>query len=238
MNLPHPPCYAVRILLLALVFATAPLPAAEPAKKAPAPTPAPAPGTVQFTPPKTKAIGLKRQVNAGSRSGGRASAVPVALVPDGLGLSSSEQPVLWWFLSQPTTAKVEFTLNRGFVTLVKVELPAATTAGLHKVDLANATKSTPVKLAPGTPYEWTVRVKQGDDPATDPVTVGWVEYRPVEPGLQAKLGTASQTQLPALYAAEGYWYDTVNLLAAPKPHPDLPPLLRQVGLIDVVVTVP
>ncbi len=238
MNLPHPPCYAVRILLLALVFATAPLPAAEPAKKAPAPTPAPAPGAVQFTPPKTKAIGLKRQVNAGSRSGGRASAVPVALVPDGLGLSASEQPVLWWFLSQPTTAKVEFTLNHRFETLIKFDLPDVTTAGLHRVDLASLTKQRPVKLTPGTPYEWTVRVKQGDDPATDPVTVGWVEFRPVETDLQTKLGTVSQLQRPALYATEGYWYDAVNLLASPKPHPDLPPLLRQVGLLDVVVTVP
>ena len=238
MNLTLPHCRCAPILLLALVFATAPLSGAEPAKRPPAPVPAPTHSPVQFTPPKTKAIGLKRQVNAGSRSGGRASAVPVALVPDGLGLSSSEQPVLWWFLSQPTTAKVEFTLNRRFETLVKVELPDVTAAGLHQVDLASLTKSSSVKLAPGTPYEWTVRIKQGDDPAADPVTVGWVEYRPVETGLQTKMGSASQIQLPALYAAEGYWYDAVNLLASPKPHSDLPPLLRQVGLVDVVVTIP
>ena len=232
LTLPH--CRCIRVLLLSLAFAPPPLPAAEPVRQ----PPAPATNAVQFTPPKTRAIGLKRQINAGSRSGGQKLAVPVALVPDGLGLSSTEQPVLWWFLTQSTTAKVEFTLNRSFETLVKVELPKPTGAGLQSVNLANLAKDVAVKLTPGSPYEWTVRIKQGDDPAEHPVTVGWVEYRPVEAGLQAKVGTTAAGQLPVLYAGEGYWYDAVNLLATPPVKADLEPLLRQVGLPNVVVLRP
>ncbi len=224
-----------RALLLSLALAAAVmLPGAEPAKQPPSP-PA-STNTVRFTPPKTKALGLKRQVNAGSRAGTQQAAFPVALVPDGLGLTSTQQPVLWWFLSQPTTAKTEFTLNRSFETLIKVELPAALGAGIQKVDLASLAKDVSVKLASGAPYEWTVRIKQGDDPAAHPITVGWIEYRPLEGGLKIKAATASAAQQPVLFASEGYWYDAVTLLATPKPSPQLQPLLRQVGLTNVVVT--
>lgn len=232
MNATLPQRICAHFLLLLLAFAVVPLPGAEPAKRPP--PPAPSTNAVQFTPPKTKTLGLKRQVNAGSRSGAQQAAFPVALVPDGLGLSSTEQPVLWWFLSQPTSAKVEFTLNRSFETLVKVELPAAAGAGLQRVDLGSLAKDVSVKLTPGAPYEWTVRIKQGDDPAAHPVTVGWIEYRPLPGG--AKVAAAAAGQQPALFAVEGYWYDAITLLASPKPGPQLQPLLWQVGLTNVVVT--
>ena len=236
MNTTLPQSHFTRVVLLSLAFAAALLSGAEPVK--PAHPPVLATNAVQFTPPKTKVLGLKRQINAGSRNGGLTVAVPVALVPDGLGLSATEQPVFWWFLTQPTTEKIEFTLNRSFETLVKVELPKPDGAGLQRVNLASLAKDVVVKLTPGNPYEWTVRIKQGDDPAADPVTVGWVEYRPVAAALQTRLDATGEAQRPAAYAAEGYWYDAVNLLAAPPIKVDLEPLLRQVGLTNVVVIRP
>jgi len=198
-------------------------------------SPGSATNQVQYSPPKSRSLGLRRQVNAGSRGNVQSLSVPVALVPDGLPLTTKAQPILWWYLTNPSSNKIEFTINRSFETIVKVELPAGTPAGLQKVDLAKVGKDVSVKLAPETPYEWTVRVKQGPDPAAHPVTLGWIEYRPPANDVAAAFAAASPAQAAAGYAARGYWYDSLNLLMQPRPDPRVQSLLDQVGLTNVIV---
>jgi len=191
---------------------------------------------VVYQPSKTRSLGLKRQVAAGSRAGSDSSVSLTALVPNGLPLCATEQPIFWWSLSAPTTHPVEFSLNLGFKTRLKKVLAGPINAGLHPIDLATLAKDH--RLIPGEHYQWAVRLKVGDDPALHPVSMGWVEYRPTDPKLAARASVGSAVQQAAVFAEEGYWYDAVTLLATPAPTPELGPLLRQAGLTNVVLSTP
>ncbi len=187
----------------------------DPASPRPTPpaTPAAAPAAAPAKAPRT--LGLKRQVNAGSRSGGAARIVLAGLAPSGLGLSSTSEPVLWWYLSEPSTNQVEFALNLGesFGTVLKADLPGPATAGLHSINLAQLAKERRVTLASGVPYEWTLRLRSGDDPVKQPNSIGWVEWVAPATEFSQKILATPTAQRAALFTAENYWYDAIHQLA-------------------------
>src|SRR5437899_2800630 len=55
------------------------------------------------------------RVGGGTRGAPDRSVVLSVLTPDHSGLTTQEQPSLYWYLSQPTTYPIELTINEGEV---------------------------------------------------------------------------------------------------------------------------
>src|SRR5712691_10584682 len=79
--------------------------AQEKAKKEPPPPP---PAVVKFRPPSTGAPVVR--LTGGSRGSGDATVTLDVLAPDDVGVTTQEQPSLFWFQSKPVESKFELTL--------------------------------------------------------------------------------------------------------------------------------
>jgi len=129
-----------------------------------------------------------------------------ALAPDRVGVTSHSQPVLYWYISKPTTGPIRFTLNdelRG-KTLVRADLPSPKEAGIQAIKVSDYN----CELSPGVVYRWFVTVAADPSrPSKDIFSGGSIMYREPTPDLRAKL--ASKRSSAAVHAEEGLWYDAL-----------------------------
>src|SRR5215467_4082595 len=159
-----------------------------------------------YQPPKRGAPGGR--VGGGTRGTTREVFVLSVLAPDHSGLTTSEQPSLYWFISKETSLPVELTVMdpQGVQPILETRLPAPVTAGLHHICLSDYN----VHLAPGAAYLWLVSVvPDADHRSKDIVTGGALERVEMPEGLKARVAEAAESDLPSLYAEAGLWYDTV-----------------------------
>ena len=188
-----------------------------------------------YKPPMRGAPGGR--VGGGTRGTGREAFVLSVLAPSHTGLTTSEQPELFWFISGPSSYPVEFTVvdPKKSDPLIELRIEPPVTAGFHKVRLADHG----VRLAPGVAYQWYVAVvPDSGRRSKDILAGGSIERVSAPDGLQAKVSSAPQSTLPSLYAEAGLWYDAVAALGelidrAPTDKALLDErsaLLRQVGL--------
>ena len=211
-------------LLLALsIPAAAQQQAAPKAAAPPAPT-----ASVEYRPP---ARGAPRvRVGGSTRSMVRALNL-VVLTPDHVGLAATEQPELFWYISHPVTAPLEFTVGpvEGAEPLVEAPLAPVTAAGIQRIRLADHG----VKLKAGEEYQWTVTLmREGRSRSKEAVASGRVRMQPSK----AKLAGYAD------YAREGYWYDALADLRRRRAENPADPvlaaaqqsLLEQVGLAQIV----
>src|SRR5262245_37886789 len=77
-----------------------------------------------------------RRIGAGTRGTGRLASLQI-LAPDHLGYTTLEQPTLFWYLAEPTTTRIDFTLRdeTSVEPLVDLELPAPAQAGIQALRL-------------------------------------------------------------------------------------------------------
>jgi hypothetical protein len=159
------------------------------------------------------------------------------LAPDHSGLTTSEQPSLYWFISNSTSLPIELTVidSKGIKPLLETKLPAPAKAGIQRVRLADYN----IRLAPGVAYRWFVAVvPDSDRRSKDILAGGAIERVDVPTDLKAKLVKASKPELYSLYADAGIWYDAVAAIsemidAAPQDQAlrkQRAELLSQVGL--------
>jgi hypothetical protein len=132
----------------------------------------------------------------------------LALTPEHLAQTVSEQPSLFWHIdaAAPEGARVVFTLidDAHIEPLVEMELSAPHAAGVQRVRLADCG----VALELGVEYEWSIALVT--DPANrsrDVVSTGYM--RRVE--WPAALDPGAPTSAHA-YAALGLWYDALETL--------------------------
>jgi len=188
-----------------------------------------------YKPPMRGAPGGR--VGGGTRGTGREAFVLSVLAPSHTGLTTSEQPELFWFISGPSSYPVEFTVvdPKKSDPLIELRIEPPVTAGFHKVRLADHG----VRLAPGVAYQWYVAVvPDSGRRSKDILAGGSIERVSAPDGLQAKVSSAPQSTVPSLYAEAGLWYDAVAALGdlidrAPTDKALLDErsaLLRQVGL--------
>ncbi|HEX5068442.1 MAG TPA: DUF928 domain-containing protein [Myxococcota bacterium] len=220
-------------------------------RRPPPPNPAPppvsaAPGTKQvaaqpelprWVPPARGAPRMR--VGAGTRSAGASKARVEVLSPESIGHTLSASPSLYWHLSDPTQARVDFTLtdDASVKPLVEQTLSGPFTAGVHRIDLTGLG----VKLAPGTEYQWFVSlVPDPEERSADVVAGGGVALVDGAP-LRAELDAAPADEQALVLARNGIWYDAVDTLSrriesAPADavaRQQLAALLEQVGLSDI-----
>ena len=236
---------------LLLFFGLGVLAALATAEDRPAPASPPPPPAVAAPAPKQTASALPRwvppargaprmRVGGGTRSAGGADVPRVeALTPEATGQTLSPSPSLYWHLSAPTKARVDFTLSHeaSVSPLVDQTLAGPFEAGVHRVDLAGLG----VKLEPGTEYQWYVSlVSDPEDRSSDVVAGGGVLLVDTS-ALREEVARAPADEQVLVLARNGIWYDAVDALSrriesAPadaQAREQLAALLEQVGLDQI-----
>jgi hypothetical protein len=177
------------------------------------------------------------RVTGGSRGTGPETVALDVLAPDEIGITTQEQPSLFWFQSKPANARFELTLlqDNKVKPLVDVQVDRAAKAGVQRLKLADQG----VKLAPGVEYQWVVAlITDPDNRSKDLVASGVIKRTEPSSDLKEKIGKADSASLPGVYAEAGVWYDALSVLSDQiDAHPDdqalrqtRAELLRQVGL--------
>ena len=212
-------------------------PGAETASAADAPPKAPAsPASgVKFRPPTTGAPSVR--VTGGSRGSGDKAVTLDVLAPDDIGVTTREQPSLFWFQSKPANAKFELTLlqEKQVKPLVQVTVERSAKAGIQRMKLSDHG----VKLSPGVEYQWVVAlIEDPDNRSKDLVASGVIKRIEPTADLKEKIAAATPASLPGVYAEAGIWYDALSVLTDQiEANPEnkalretRADLLRQVGL--------
>ena len=134
------------------------------------------------------------------------------LAPDHSGLTTSEQPSLYWYISTDTSLPVEVTIMdpQGVKPILETRLPAPVKAGVHRFRLGDHN----VRLGPGTAYRWFVAVvPDGDRRSKDILAGGAIERVEAPSDLQGKLSDAGKDRAFAVYAEAGLWYDALKAIS-------------------------
>jgi hypothetical protein len=195
----------------------------------------PAPRVVIYRPAAGAAPGAR--VTGGSRSSGNTNIVLDVLSPDETGLTTQEQPSLFWYQSKPAEAKFEMTLleENKVKPLLQVQVDRSANSGIQRLKLSDHG----VKLVPGVEYRWVVAlVTDPDNRSSDLVASGFIQRVEASSELKEKIAKASPSTRPMLYAEEGIWHDALgslsDLIDAEPDNKALraqrADLLRQVGL--------
>jgi hypothetical protein len=160
-----------------------------------------------------------------------------ALVPDHSGLTISEQPSLYWFISDLTSLPIELTVidSKSVKPLLETRLPTPAKGGIQQVRLADFK----IQLKQGEAYRWFVAlVPDFNRRSKDILAGGAIERIAVPQDLKAKLAGSGNTQKQFIYAEAGIWYDALksisDLIDAAPQNVELrnqrTALLKQVGL--------
>jgi hypothetical protein len=192
--------------------------------------------TIEYKPPTRGAPRVR--VGGGTRSAARELSLAV-IAPDHTGLASTDQPELFWYVSQPVKAPLEFTIIAADAVdaLVEKALPPVSEAGIQRIRLADFG----VRLKPGEEYQWSISfVADPSSRSKDTVASGRVRMEPLPADVAARVAAAG-TGAYAVYAGAGYWYDALGGLrrdiARAPTNPVLltsqSSLLEQVGLTEI-----
>jgi len=190
---------------------------------------------VKFRPMTTGAPSVR--VTGGSRGTGDATVTLDVLAPDEIGVTTQEQPSLFWFQSKPKNARFELTLleDNKVKPIVQVMVERSPKAGIQRLKLSDHG----AKLTPGVEYQWVVAlVTDPENRSSDLVASGVIKR--VEPSaeLKEKVTKATPASRAGIYAEAGIWYDALAVLSdqidAQPENKSLREtrrdLLRQVGL--------
>jgi len=191
--------------------------------------------TPVYKPPLRGAPGGR--IGGGSRGTGGQAFVLSVLAPDHSGLTTQEQPALYWYISKPTSLPVEFTVMDPETTtpVVEVRLPSPAHAGIQEIRLSDHG----VRLTPGVVYRWYVAVVPDEARRSRDILAGGTIQRVLPSAeLATKLSSARPEDVPALYAEAGFWYDALagmsDLIERAPNDPDLQrqrtALMSQIGL--------
>jgi hypothetical protein len=151
------------------------------------------------------------RLGAGTR-GGRDMFVLSAWAPDHTGLTVSEQPSLYWFISRVTDLPVEVAISDPRTTqpLLETRLASPVPPGVHRIKLADLG----VRLVLGVTYRWSVTViADPDRRSRDFLAGGLIERVDPPEALQERLAQAPAEEVPFLYAEAGLWYDALTAIS-------------------------
>jgi len=165
---------------------------------------------VKFRPPSRGAPATR--LTGGSRGSGDATITLDVLAPDETGLTTQEQPSLFWYQSKPAAAKFELTLleENKLKPLLQVKFERSSKAGIQRIKLSEHG----VKLAPNVEYQWVVAlVTDPDNRSSDLVASGAIKRIEPSTELRAKITGASPAALPGIYAEAGIWHDALETLS-------------------------
>lgn len=173
-------------------------------------SPAVSAGMPVYHPPKRGMPGGR--LGGGTRSADQHVTRLSVLAPDHTGLTTQEQPSLYWYLSKPTANAIYFTLidAESMKTVLDVRLPPPTRPGVQVIRLSDHS----VRLSPGVQYQWFVALMiDGEHRSKDVIAGGMIERTSPPKELSSKLAGAGRSQRVAMYAEAGLWYDAVEAIS-------------------------
>ncbi len=166
--------------------------------------------TPVYKPPLRGAPGGR--IGGGTRGTGREVFVLSVLAPDHSALTTQAQPSLYWYISNPTSLPIEFTIMDPETPqpVLETRLPSPAHAGIQVIRLSEHG----VRLAPDVAYRWYVAVVPNAGHRSRDILAGGAIQR-VQPSvdLVAALDRAQRTDLPSLYAEAGFWYDALAAMS-------------------------
>jgi len=166
-------------------------------------------GAFSYRPPMRGAPAAR--IGGGTRGIGDTTLVLVVLAPDHTGLTTKEQPTLYWYASEPVPAKLEVTLINDDDIDPELEEVVATPgkAGIQSIDLAK----TGAKLEAGKEYRWFVSViADPSQRSNDVVASGTIQRIVPSDKLRGEITGVDENTLAGIYAKEGVWYDAIDVL--------------------------
>jgi len=183
------------------------------------------------------------RVGGGSRSAGFNLRLNV-LAPSQTGYTLQGQPTVYWYVSEAIDTPVELTvistesLRAASKPALEITLKPPIAKGVHALRLAEHG----VTLKPDIEYQWFVAVVRNPAQRSNDVLAGGTIKRvSADPAVQSKLKQTSPSQLPAVYAESGIWYDAIDQLSkqigagrdSRRSRTQRAELLDEVGLRDV-----
>lgn len=167
--------------------------------------------------------------------------VTVLAPRDHTGLTSQEQPALFWHLSSDTTCPVVLTLTSPHTPepLLEQTLKPPLRTGIHRLRLGDHG----IRLKIGVSYRWSVAVVPDQhDRSKDLFIDATIERSETPETLRAGLAAAPKASLAAIYAGAGFWYDALGAIsdqvdAAPNdplPRRRRDSLLKQIDALSAV----
>jgi hypothetical protein len=133
-----------------------------------------------------------------------------------VGMTTREQPVIYWYLSADTEHPIIVALteqNKKDET-IELTLDGAKKAGLHKFDFAKLMQDgKPVKLKPGVPYEVVVDVVAKKTGGSENPNATCRIMR-LDPKDAPKVAESDPAKQASAYAKEGVWFDYIAALNA------------------------
>jgi len=151
------------------------------------------------------------RVGGGTRGGGDDLPYVTVVTPKDTGYTSSPQPVLYWYLSEPVDTRFEFALvnDDEIDPVFKISSRREMRKGLNYLDLSEHG----VSLKPGVIYQWSVAlVGRPEQRSGDIVSSGTIELVAPTAAQAAALQQANATESVTIYARMGYWYDAFTRL--------------------------
>ena len=166
---------------------------------------------LKFRPPPVAGNPAVR-VTGGSRGSGDAAVTLDVLAPDTVGITTQEQPSLFWFQSKPAKAKFELTVleEKKVKPVVQVTIDRAAKAGIQRLKLSDYN----AKLTPGVEYQWVIAlINDPDNRSTDLIASGAIKRVQPTADLTKKLSQSPSESQAAAYADAGIWYDALAALS-------------------------
>ena len=166
---------------------------------------------LKFRPPSAGGAPAVR-VTGGSRGSGEAVVTLDVLAPDTVGITTQEQPSLFWFQSKPAKAKFELTVleEKKVKPIVQVTVDRAAKAGIQRMKLSEYG----AKLTPGVEYQWVIAlITDPDNRSTDLIASGAIKRIPKTSELAKKLSEIPADSQASVYADAGVWYDALASLS-------------------------
>lgn len=192
-----------------------------------------------YKPPKRGAPGGR--VGGGTRGESDVQLTTQVLAPGRVrGLTSQDQPDLYWYVSQTTKVPIEFTLidEDGIDPLIETRLPPPTKAGIQRIQLSDFD----LRLSPEKMYRWSVALVFDPEHRSKDI----VASARIQRALPSEIPTTLLEQVDAveatyIQAEAGLWYDAIATISqAIRKSPEEPhfqhmrgALLEQADLVEV-----
>lgn len=163
-----------------------------------------------YTPPKK--LAPRARVGGDVRGSEGADPEVILLVPDHVGYTIQQTPVVNWFLSKSTGYQVRFTLrdDRSTRSFFEKDIPTPKQPGIHTINL----KDLGFVLEPNVQYRLFVSViRNPQSPSEDIVTGGMIERCELSECLEP-MGAKLTCSLDTVHenAKAGFWYDAMGCL--------------------------
>ena len=160
-----------------------------------------------------KVPSARGRIDGGFR-GEKGQPVLQVLAPyDHVGETVHKSPALYWYLSDPTSHPIAFTLEdtRHWMPVIEVALKSPTHPGIQTLRLADYDR----ELEPEVSYRWHISIiVDPESRSKDIHAMGVIERVPyIQAIMEGRTGCRDPRDVFCLYVESGLWYDAIQVIS-------------------------